>query len=268
MSRFRKSFVWGWILVTGCGGSTFMTSPDGGGGGPDAGQDGASGVDASDGGGDGPGACPTKSIDFVLQVAGGSIQSFCNGGPGCALGWLTIVGPGGTALSLGAPCATDCNKCQPIACPLICAVSSPIPQGGLQQSWDGTVYDSSTCGAGISCTTPDCAAAGSYTAHMCAYATDAAADASFGVCTGSTPTCVDVPFVWPPASAGTVVRGTVGSPGGSDGACCPTGWDLYSCAWPDGGAGLACHDPSKGCASSSVCGQGCDSVVMGRCDGG
>jgi hypothetical protein len=53
--------------------------------------------------------------------------------------------------------------------------------------------------------------------------------------------------------------------GGDAGPCCPVGWDLYSCSYPDGGAGSACHNPQLGCASSTICGEGCDRVVTGRC---
>jgi hypothetical protein len=49
------------------------------------------------------------------------------------------------------------------------------------------------------------------------------------------------------------------------GACCPVGWSLYSCTYPEGGTGMACHNPALGCASSLTCGQGCDQVVNGRC---
>ncbi len=48
-------------------------------------------------------------------------------------------------------------------------------------------------------------------------------------------------------------------------ACCPTGYDLYDCQVPGGGAGFACHNPALGCASSQTCGQGCDPQVSGRC---
>jgi Antistasin family/Chaperone of endosialidase len=51
------------------------------------------------------------------------------------------------------------------------------------------------------------------------------------------------------------------------GACCPAGYDLYACTFPDGGAGEACHNPALGCASSLSCGEGCDPVVTGRCGG-
>jgi hypothetical protein len=52
------------------------------------------------------------------------------------------------------------------------------------------------------------------------------------------------------------------------GACCPAGWLMYGCTFPDGGAGLACHNPALGCPSSLTCGEGCDAVVVGRCAGG
>jgi hypothetical protein len=55
--------------------------------------------------------------------------------------------------------------------------------------------------------------------------------------------------------------------GGGGGKCCPVGWMMYGCTYPDGGAGLACHNPALGCASSMTCGEGCDTVVTGRCAG-
>ncbi len=66
-------------------------------------------------------------------------------------------------------------------------------------------------------------------------------------------------------SDGQPACGDAGSGGGS---CCPTGWDLYSCTFPDGGAGQACHNPQIGAASSTTCGVGVDPVVTGRCGGG
>ncbi|HEX8791821.1 MAG TPA: hypothetical protein VF765_12795 [Polyangiaceae bacterium] len=72
-------------------------------------------------------------------------------------------------------------------------------------------------------------------------------DGTQGECSNGVPTC-----------GGTVDAGN----------CCPAGWDLYACTWPDGGAGQACHNPQLGCASSTTCGQGCDQVVTGQCGGG
>lgn len=50
------------------------------------------------------------------------------------------------------------------------------------------------------------------------------------------------------------------------GACCPAGFQLYDCQEPNGQPGLACHNPALGCASSTMCGQGCDPQVVGRCE--
>jgi hypothetical protein len=50
-------------------------------------------------------------------------------------------------------------------------------------------------------------------------------------------------------------------------ACCPLGWDMYTCIDTDDKdrQGLNCHNPALGCASSLICGQGCDFEVTGRC---
>jgi hypothetical protein len=273
MKNVSWAVAWVASIVVGCGGVAFTPPPgddsgvgDSGGGG-DSGGDFEAGPDAPP---DAPATCPTGSIQFTLQVAPGSATSYCNA-TGCqGLEWLTILTEGGKALTLGSACTTDCHACMPIACPLLCAAPSRIPPAGETFTWTGNKYDPSTCGAGISCVTPDCAQAGTYVAHMCGYA-EKAPEASVGACVGDTnPTCVDVRFDWPPAGGSGTVNGVLGAPPPVDaGACCPSGWDMHDCKWPDGGAGLACHDPAKGCASSTVCGQGCDSVVMGRCaDGG
>ncbi len=83
------------------------------------------------------------------------------------------------------------------------------------------------------------------TANVCAKQSD-------GTCNWDFPACPD---------AGAAEAGSAdASP-----ACCPANWNLYSCTYPDGKGGLACHNPAMGCASSSICGQGCDAVVTGRC---
>jgi hypothetical protein len=48
-------------------------------------------------------------------------------------------------------------------------------------------------------------------------------------------------------------------------ACCPVGWTMYSCQEENGGTGFNCHNPAMGCASSLICGQGCDMEVTGAC---
>ena len=47
--------------------------------------------------------------------------------------------------------------------------------------------------------------------------------------------------------------------------CCPVRWNMYSCQEENGTAGLNCHNPKLGCASSLTCGGGCDFQVTGRC---
>jgi hypothetical protein len=47
--------------------------------------------------------------------------------------------------------------------------------------------------------------------------------------------------------------------------CCPVTWDMYQCKEENGGSGFNCHDPSRACPSSAVCGGGCDFEVSGRC---
>ena len=59
--------------------------------------------------------------------------------------------------------------------------------------------------------------------------------------------------------------GSVGKDAGIGLDCCPAEFDLYSCQHKNGSSGLACHNPAMGCASSLMCGQGCDPEVSGRC---
>jgi hypothetical protein len=100
---------------------------------------------------------------------------------------------------------------------------------------------------------------------MCAYR--AVPDAGAPGCTpGPTPTCAEVSFDWPPASGQATVSADLQDAGASP--CCPASWVLYACSYPDGGAGFNCHNPALGCASSTTCGEGCDSAVSGRCDAG
>jgi len=47
--------------------------------------------------------------------------------------------------------------------------------------------------------------------------------------------------------------------------CCPAGWSMYACQEENGSSGFNCHNPKLGCASSDVCGAGCDLEVSGRC---
>ncbi len=265
MASIRRWGAFALFTVVGCGGAAFST------GSPDAsGDDGGHLPDASDGATD-AGACVTATVTFELRAASG--KSFCVGGNAlaCATDWLSVrAASGGSSLTIDRPCLTTCGSCQPMACPAIaCAAPAPLAPAGVSRAWDGTHYAAGTCGAGVSCVDAACASPGTYIATMCGYAR-LTPEAGLGACTGATTaTCVDVAFDWQPAGGQATVTGTLGAPTSDAGACCPSAWEMYTCTFPDGGSGEACHNPALGCASSTVCGQGCDSVVTGRCaDGG
>jgi hypothetical protein len=239
------------VLLAGCTGGGLVV---------DAGVD--AGLDAS--------ACPQASITFSIH--GVDPADFCIGAPtACTNEWLEIAGPAGP-LAIDRPCLAECDVCQPVGCPALCAAPSPLPPEGKARVWDGTIYSSGVCGASLSCTSRSCAGPGHYTAGMCVFRRSAQ-DAS-PVCQAETPpTCTLIDFDWPPPSGAATVEGWVGSAfspdaGADGGACCPSSWLMYGCTYSDGGAGLNCHNPALGCASSTTCGAGCDTAVAGRCTGG
>ncbi len=111
---------------------------------------------------------------------------------------------------------------QPPACVPLCAANCQAfgcPQGGAclltgvavtsaELKWDGSTYQTSTCGAGISCYQPTIAPAGKYIARMCAtpgklsQPTD-----SPPVCTATgVQSCTDVVFAFP---SGGIVQGSL-----------------------------------------------------------
>ncbi len=67
------------------------------------------------------------------------------------------------------------------------------------------------------------------------------------------------------SGAGSSSGGASSSSGG--GGCCPAGYTMYSCTYPGGAPGYACHNPALGCASSTTCGLGCDQAHAGVCGG-
>ncbi len=229
------------IAVAACTGSNAVLGPG------DAG---------SDAGGD-AGVCPQGSVLFQLTAA--NPDAHCIGAPNsCTLDWLSLRNANGDDVVIDAPCTADCATCEPVGCPAYCAIPTRMTAAGVQRTWDGTYYAAGTCG-GMTCALRSCAPAGRYVAKMCAYP-DLSSGGAGGVCSPSpAPRCVDVAFDWPPPSTGIVA--------GALGACCPTGWPMYACAFPNGTPGLACHNPALGCASSMTCGLGCDEVVEGRCGG-
>ena len=134
---------------------------------------------------------------------------------------------------------------------------------------------SSTIGGGGACTQDtDCAAD-----QMCGFATADACSAAGqcfarpgAMCQAYSPGCacdgttINVACTGLPggyASAPLAHAGECSDSGAAD--CCPVGWSFYDCTFPDGGIGHACHNPAMGCASSSICGEGCDQVVSAVC---
>jgi hypothetical protein len=198
----------------GCGKST-ATSPDAASP-PEAGSSifDASGAADSDAGKT-PDAGPTclpGTVSFDLRLAAGSTITYCLGAPGsCTDGWLSILTTdGGESLSLVYGCVPDCSDCQPVDCPLICAIPAPLSDAGVHMSWNGTFVEHQTCGASLACTRNACAPAGNYIARMCGYREALDASSALPQCLGSlTPTCTDVPFVWPPPSGTSLVEGTI-----------------------------------------------------------
>jgi hypothetical protein len=241
-------------VVSACNGSIAAGPSDAGF--QDASPDDATPEDASR---DAGGACATGTITFSFHAD--SATSFCVGAANsCGGVWLTIYGANGDELMIDRPCSADCGGCTLYPCPSMpCMLPQHMTGAGVQRTWDGSYYTASTCGAGIGCVERSCIETGHYTARMCAYA-DLGSTPSDALCRpAQAATCTDVAFDWPPAAT---VDGHIGE------NCCPASWLLYGCTYPDGGAGLACHNPALGCASSTTCGQGCDAVVNARCDGG
>ena len=181
--------------------------------------DAADGASASDGSqrSDGP-ACLTGTVSFSFHAAAASMTSYCLGKPGaCTNDWLSILtADGSESLSLVYGCVPDCSHCETLSCPLICEPSTPLGASGVQMSWDGTFVEHLTCGASIACTHPACAPAGNYIARLCAYAELPGAGST---CPGSsTPTCTDVPFMWPPPGGASSVEGVIANDGADSGA--------------------------------------------------
>jgi hypothetical protein len=147
----------------------------------------------------GPGSC-LGSVMLRL-VAGSSGARYCENMPCEFANLVSVVGPGGQMLTTSRESngcfLVDCAGCAGGGCSGACPAATPLPDGGVALSWDGTVWTSGkTCGSNMACSAQICAPAGQYTAHMCAYrAPDAGG--CFGGAISGPPVCVDVPFAYP-----------------------------------------------------------------------
>jgi hypothetical protein len=241
MSPSRPSYlvIAGLLLAaTGCGGSTFSaeSNPDDGGSGSGgssstggttgvggasgtAGNQGTGGAAGSQGTGGGAGAggsivhtdagveCTGGTTTFHLTEANGT--DYCVGTQ-CTLSWVSVKSMSGKGMSLSSGCMTSCVVCQTILCgAAACVAPQHIKPEGQSLTWDGTYFEISKCGAGVSCQDKQCAPPGHYVATMCANKSTSDAGVA-GFCAGVdfTPTCVDVEFDYPSMKT---VEGVVGA---------------------------------------------------------
>jgi hypothetical protein len=192
------------LLSTACGGS--------------AAEQGAAGTTGGTSG-SGDSSCVEGAITFKLSVDPGSTSTYCSSGPfSCGQqDWLSISSANGTNYTLDAgECSVSCGACQPVECSNICLEPSVITSQGLELTWHGSIVVSGTCGAGLACLGSGCAPAGQYVAQMCAYPElGAESAATFCENASQTPTCVTVPFTWPPAPSDSTVERTIGGEAGA-----------------------------------------------------
>lgn len=208
-------------------------------------------------------SCASGSIHF--RFVSTSNHAYCIGAPStCTVEWLSIRRYyGGETLPLDNTCLGSCSSCETVGCPALCAAPAHLAATGQERTWDGAYYPVGTCGdGGTICADRACAERGRYIARMCAYRDLAATPGAFCSPT-STASCVEREFDWPPETGTAEITGVLDD--GERPQCCPQGWPLDACTYADGGAGLGCHDPATGCASSTTCGEGCDFVVTGAC---
>jgi hypothetical protein len=256
------------LLAAACGGQSFGgSSADAGGsmdaGGPDACQGTSCPADA--------GACtctgsPPSSPNYPCTDG-------TTGGPYCdttapgVCSWATrtcISGCPGLGCAPACPNGVlkDMNGCDTCTC-------APGKDGGS----GSTCTSNSDCGTGFACGFKE--SAGCSATGTCVTFSPVACNAYSPGC-GCDSSELNLVYNGLPsgyASAPVAHSGSCtmdGGLGGLDastdgGACCPAGWSLYACTYSGGAAGMACHNPALGCASSTTCGQGCDEVVTGRC---
>ncbi|MFI5307285.1 MAG: hypothetical protein ACHQ53_08035 [Polyangiales bacterium] len=177
-----------------------VTGASGHGGAGGAGDSGAAGTAG------GPSDCP--QITFRILPGGpGGASKFCLGGRCGNAPWVTVLDEHGNALSQDLQCgALDCATCAPKMCVGACGFSPMLDPAGAEITWEATRWTAGgTCASsGLACSTKSgCVPNGRYTAHFCADAPDPAAT-GVGACDSvpipSTPTCVDVPFDYPPTA--------------------------------------------------------------------
>ncbi len=179
------------VTLASCGGST------------SSGETTEGGTTGGSGGGGVNPTCLKASVTFQMipwHPEGGAPADYC-AGMGCGGQWLSIKTSDGKILDRFFLCGVGCNDCSSRPCPPIaCIPPEHLKPEGETETWDGTYFASSTCGAGMQCEQAACVEAGSHlVASMCAYPS-MGPDGGFGCMGSTTPNCVDVPFDYPSAA--------------------------------------------------------------------
>lgn len=168
----------------------------------------------------------SEHITFHLNTSSAP-GAFCSGTTQSVRNTVLIKKPDGTSAgSLERGCESLCeDACEPGGCEFMLAAPEPIGREGLISVWDGTFFGNTvSCGGDLGggrCIQTSCAAPGEYIATMCAFPVgksevgQGAAGTGAEICAAipgsATPTCIDVPFTWPPANeAGAVVEAKFG----------------------------------------------------------
>ena len=109
------------------------------------------------------------SVTFSLLLP--STREFCDQLP-CTFGTthLSINNALGQPFQLSPGlCPTFCSaQCREELCPRFCPISGGVAATSVQVTWDGSYYESSTCGSGTSCYDKRFVHAGHYVAFFCA----------------------------------------------------------------------------------------------------
>jgi hypothetical protein len=191
------TIVAGALALGACGGegSGGAGAGGGGGGGGSGGAVGGGGGLGGSGGGTSPG-----SVTLKFEVP--TTKTYCVSTDTCsAVTSIVIKDSTGTALGrFSGDCYTDCTSCEMLPCPGYACQQQGMAVTGETLEWDGSYWAASSCGSPQQqCTGHFYAAAGSYTAVMCATPGDLVPDATSTMqCTNTgAAECVEVPFEFP-----------------------------------------------------------------------
>ena len=261
--RHRLLLLAALIAGFGCGsGSGKVTDGGGTGGGGGVGPDGG-GVDGGGaGGGTGGAAGAAGSPGTVtLRLALPPGTTYCDQASTCQpVRHIAVRSAAGQGLALDfGDCATPCDTCQPTPCPGIACLPMGLETRDEELTWNGSYYETSTCGAQASqCRRQHFAPPGQYVAVFCATAgrldqPDAGVGRPACQKTGELQ-CVEVPFTFP--SATPVVGRLTGAGPVACGASSCGGAEV--CVNPCcGGAAPPCHP-----ADGGVCPAGSSSCIV------